>query len=52
MNPLIIALRGGWSSWGEGGDDLTIHNVTLFEIVTMNPPVQQIYPNKNEGKTN
>jgi hypothetical protein len=27
-----------------------MYNVKLFGIVTMNPPVQWIYPNKNGGK--
>jgi hypothetical protein len=27
-----------------------MYNVRLFGIVTMNPPIQQIYPNKNEKK--
>jgi hypothetical protein len=27
-----------------------MYNITVGGIVTMNPPVQQIYPNKNEKK--
>jgi hypothetical protein len=27
-----------------------MYSVSLFEIITMNPPVQRIYPNENEIK--
>jgi hypothetical protein len=47
MKPLAIALsgargKGRWRFAGDrdGGSNLTKYNLSLFRIVTMNPPVQ------------
>jgi hypothetical protein len=50
MKPLASALsevEKGLRGEDGGGDRTNIH-VSLFGIVTMSSPVQQMYPNKNK----
>jgi hypothetical protein len=48
MKPLAVALSG--VAGGKRGGVLTNVQCKVFGIVKTNPPVQQIYPNKNEKK--
>jgi hypothetical protein len=49
MKPLAVALSG--VAGGKRGGVLTNVQCKVFGIVKTNPPVQQIYPNKNEKKS-
>lgn len=55
MKPPVIALSGagrGVQWWGEVVRVIHLmYKVNPFRIVTVNPPVQLIYPNKNGKKT-
>jgi hypothetical protein len=42
----------GESQERDGGSDLPMYDISLFGIITVNHPVQQIYPNKNEKNSN